>query len=422
MHPLPDQRIIRRLTSSAEGMYPMRLSLAALKSMKDDRPYAVLFLMNSLYYMIVAAFMPYLPAYYRSLGFSMLQIGVLAAIGSICAILIQPVWSNLSDRLGNRLLVLRIVIAGSLVTVLLFSLPRAFIGLFLVVTLFQSFFTAIMPVQDAISLTYCNQGGRSYAGIRMGGTVGYALLVMGTGYLASTGTGMGRLVALAAVVFLAMMALTRSMPRDDSGAVRGRLTSLGTLLRNRRLVAFLMFAFAYYLGLAFIFSFVSVHIRNMGLSNQYIGYAMFIAAVSEIPVLVLIDRVLRRMSPARIMLASGLVLAVRLLLTSQATDFAGIALAQCLHGLCYMTVFYSGMQFINREVSAELKASGVGLLALIQSGLASILSSVAGGWLADRMSIPRVMLLDAVFVLIVTAVGFGVYLLRNRIPYLRPTA
>ena len=401
----------------------MRLSLSALKSMKDDRPYSVLFLMNFLYYMIVAAFMPYLPAYYRSLGFSLLQIGVLAAIGSICAILIQPIWSSLSDRMGNRLLVLRIVIAGSLVTVLMFSLPRAFFGWFLVVILFQSFFTSIMPVQDAISLTYCNQGGRSYAGIRMGGTVGYALLVMGsTGYLASTGTGMGRLVALAAVGFLAMMALTRFMPRDDSGAVRGRLTSLGTLLRNRRLVAFLMFAFAYYLGLAFIFSFVSVHIRNMGLSNQYIGYAMFIAAVSEIPVLVLIDRVLRRMSPARIMLASGLVLAVRLMLMAQATDFAGIALAQCLHGLCYMTVFYSGMQFINREVPAELKASGVGLLALIQSGLASILSSVAGGWLADRMSIPRVMRLDAAFVFSVTVVGIGIYLLRNRIPYLRPSA
>jgi hypothetical protein len=56
---------------------------------KSDRAYAVLFLMNSLYYMVVSTYMPYMTAYYRSLGFSMLQVGVLASVGSFCAILIS---------------------------------------------------------------------------------------------------------------------------------------------------------------------------------------------------------------------------------------------------------------------------------------------------------------------------------------------
>ena len=387
---------------------------------KSDGAYSVLFLMNSLYYMVVSTFMPYMTAYYRSLGFSMMQVGVLASVGSICAILVQPLWSNLSDRIGNRRIVLRILLAGSFFTVLLYLLPRTFWGLLVVVTLFQAFFTAVMPVHDAISLTYCNQRGKSYAFVRSGGTIGYTILVFFTGRLAGeTTVGMSSLFIMAAGGFLLMLILTRFMPQDGNGVANRRLASVGTLLRNRRLVLFLLYAFAYQLGFVFIYSFGPINIRNLGMSNQHIGYSMAIAAVSELPVLLFIDKVLKRHSPARIMLLSGFVLAIRLMLTAVATDFADIALAYSLHGLCYMTSFYCGIQFINREVPAELKASGVGLLSLIQVGFASIFSSIGGGWLSDRLTIPTVFRLDAVFIFTLAATGTAVYLLRNRIPFLR---
>ncbi len=400
----------------------MRLMPASLRSSRPDYPYFVLFLMNSLFFMVTSMFGPYLSAYYRALNFSMVQIGVLAAVGSVSTILIQPFWSNLSDRLGNRLLVLRIVLFGSMATILLFTLPGSFIGLFAVVVAFQVFFTSIMPVQDAISLTYCNQKKKSYAGVRIGGTIGYAILVVFAGRLAGDSTaGMRRSFLIAAGGFLIMLLLTRFMPRDDMGVAKSRITSIGALLKNRRLVLFFLYAFVFQFGISFIFSFVSVHIRNLGLSNAYIGYAMFISATSEIPVLFFIDRVLKKRSPTQLLLFSGFALVLRLVLTSQATDFAGIALAQACHGLCFMTAFYCKMQFINREVPAELKASGLGLLSLIQAGFASILSSVGGGWLADRLSIPTVMRLDAVFVLLMTASATVVYLFRKKIPFLRQT-
>ncbi len=142
----------------------MHQTSATHKTSSFDAPYFVLFMMNALYFMVASTFTPYLAAYYRALDFSMLEVGVLAAVGSVSSILIQPFWSHLSDRLGNRLKVLRIVLLGSTASILLFMLPRSFVGLFLVVVVFQAFFTAVMPVQDAISLTYCNQRRKSYAG------------------------------------------------------------------------------------------------------------------------------------------------------------------------------------------------------------------------------------------------------------------
>lgn len=398
----------------------MRQKSDTQRTSSFDTPYFVLFMMNALYFMVASTFTPYLAAYYRALDFSMLEVGALAAVGSVSSILIQPFWSHLSDRMGNRLLVLRIVLVGCTATILLFLLPRSFVGLFLVVVVFQAFFTAVMPVQDAISLTYCNQRRKSYAGVRVGGTIGYALLVIFAGKIVGNDADtMRRMFLMASAGFFLMLLLTRSMPRDDTGVASRRIASIGVLLRNRRFALFLLWAFAFQVGISFIFSFLPVHIRNLGLSTTHIGYAMCISAVSELPVLLLLDRVLKKRSPAQLLLFAGAALVVRLVLTSVATDFTGIALAQVFHGACFMTAFYCNMQLVNREVPSELKASGLGLLALVQSGMASILSSIGGGWLSDHLSIPAVMRLDAIFVSVLVATATLVYLFRARIPFLR---
>ena len=362
-----------------EGQNTMQLT-AVFRDLSKDRTYRRLFYMNALFFMVVSVFLPYLPAYYQSLGFSMVQIGVLASLRSVSAILIQPFWSYVSDRTGNRLRVLRIVLAGSLVAIILFSLPRTFAGFFLVVLLFNAMFTSVMPIQNAVSLNYCNESRKSYAGIRIGGTVGYALLVIFAGRLIESGdSSMTRSFLLAAGGFLIMLLVTVALPKGGDRIAKQQLSSVRTLLANRRLVVFLAYMFFLQMGMSFLLSFLSVHIRNLGLGTTHIGIAMCLSAASEIPVLLLIDSALRRASPARLILTATFFLAVRLVLTASATGFLGIAFAQLFHGLGFMTAFYSGLQFVNREVPDELKASGVGLLTLVQAGFASILSSVAGG-------------------------------------------
>ena len=385
-----------------------------------QRTFITLILMNALYFMMFSMVMPYLPAYYQTLGLSMFQIGILASIGSICSILVQPLWSHTSDRIGDRIKVLRILLAGALITVTLFILPSGFIGLFLVIALFQAFNTAVMPVQDAISLNYSNETGKRYSVIRMGGTIGFSLTIVFAGKLAGdTAADMHRSFLVAAGVFLIMLLLTRFLPRPERYVARSKPASFRILLGNRKLLAFLLFLFCYQFGSSFLFGFLSVHIRNLGLSNTMVGVAWLISALSEIPVLLLVDRVLKKHSPPRLLLVAGLMLAVRLFLTSSATGFVGIAVAQCFHGLSMMTSFYAGMQFINREIPEELKASGVGLLTLIQAGLAPILSSLTGGWLADQLSIPVVLRFNMVFVLACTLGGFILYTFRGRILFFR---
>ncbi len=104
---------------------------------------------------------------------------------------------------------------------------------------------------------------------------------------------MRRMFLMASAGFFVMLLMTRSMPRDDTGVASRRIASIACCSATA-VCALLLWAFAFQVGISFIFSFLSIHIRNLGLSTTYIGYAMCISAVSELPVLLIIDRVLKK--------------------------------------------------------------------------------------------------------------------------------
>lgn len=54
-----------------------------------------------LFYGTLGAVMPYLPIYYRFLGVSDAQIGILGAISPAITFLVSPLWGALADTTGN---------------------------------------------------------------------------------------------------------------------------------------------------------------------------------------------------------------------------------------------------------------------------------------------------------------------------------
>ena len=84
------------------------------------KKYLDLYVVNGMYWVTAAAFLPFIGAYYTSIGMSEGQVGVLAAVFPLPALAIQPIWAYLSDRTGKRKRMLLILCVGSGVSVLLF--------------------------------------------------------------------------------------------------------------------------------------------------------------------------------------------------------------------------------------------------------------------------------------------------------------
>ena len=109
-----------------------------------------LFLINVSFWVACGSCAPFLSAYYKRIGLSFTQIGVLLAIGPIFAIFIQPLWAMLSDRTGRRKLLLILLALCTAGAYLLYYLGTSFAVCLLAVLVVSLFSLALLPLCDAL--------------------------------------------------------------------------------------------------------------------------------------------------------------------------------------------------------------------------------------------------------------------------------
>lgn len=137
---------------------------------------------NTFVYVAMSVYGPYITVHYSHLGMDSFQIGILSALGPMSAVLIQPFWALLSDKTGNYIRILRLLTFGSMVTVLFYFFSRSFFSLLFVTFLYVSFSTALIPLGDAVTVSYLASKNYSFSHVRIGGTIGFAICVVLAGH------------------------------------------------------------------------------------------------------------------------------------------------------------------------------------------------------------------------------------------------
>lgn len=127
-------------------------------------PLAGLTVINGLALAVGTGFQTWLPAFYRSIGQSLLAAGALTAVMSVATLVAQPLGGTLSDRFGRRA-----VVVGALLgmggCLLLFALAPA-LWLLLLASVLFGFWGSLMP---PVSMVYASE---LAAGQRTGMAVG----------------------------------------------------------------------------------------------------------------------------------------------------------------------------------------------------------------------------------------------------------
>lgn len=359
---------------------------------------------NTLAYVATSVFGPFLTAHYASLGISNLQIGILTAIGPLSAMVIQPTWALISDKSGSRVGVLKVAVLGATLCVLLYMLGTNFWSLAIITFLYVSFQSPILPMGDAITVNYLQRTPYRYSFVRMGGTLGFALCTVLSGLFIRKNPNLS--FALGAIFFFLLFITVCRMPKVQQDSVKREKKKLnfGSLFRNKKILFVLFMACSIQVALSCYNSFLGVYIRDMGMGSAHIGLASMTSALSEVPILLIIDKVMRRVSIKKILLFSGFMTTVRLLLLAGASNMGMIIIAQLFQSFSYMTVHYSSITFINQEVEEDLKTSGQMLLALVQGGLGSILGNILGGYLSGIIGMNSTFFIYAGFVFSVTVI------------------
>lgn len=370
------------------------------RNKKAFRIFLILFAFNALFYVPGATFGAYIGVYYQSKGLSVSQIGMLSAIGPLLALVMQPLWGICSDRRGKHLLVLRLALVGSAAGVLFYYSAHTF-SMFAVCVLIYTFFNcAIGPIGDAVVVDMAQENGLKFSSIRLGGTLAYSVAVIFAGmYLKDHPTAS---FGITAVAWLVMLGITFFMKGGVKKYRSGEKVSVLPLLKNRKLLFVLVYACIFQIVLGCYGSFLGLVVTDMGYDRVTIGRLMCVSALSEVPVLLCISYVSRKVRVEYLLLIAGAAMVVRIWLPLTGS-ITGIFLGQALQGMTYMIMYYSCVMFMNQNLPRQLQGTGQSLFYMVQTGIASTFSNIVGGWLGGKIGLLQTYFIYGLALLIVTA-------------------
>ena len=343
---------------------------------------ASILLANAFVYVCPAIYATFLSAYFTRTGLSAGEMGILFSLSPLMYLMASPLWARLADRTGKRKQVLALVCTGSAVALLLLYRCRSFISTLAAMLLLNVFVTSLVPLSDSIVLMRSKALGIPFSRVRLGGTLGYAIVVILCGFFLH-GTG-AIMFPIAAASFLLYAALILTFPQesaaDSSIAHHARAPLSQGLLRQLQPEFWFVLAFAFlgYTGLSVLSAYFGAFLVGLGYGHLEIAIASTFSALSEVPTLLLMHRLVQRQPIMRLLCLCCIAFALRLALISLGI-LPLIYAASTLQSVSYMPLYYCCVTYVSEHLPASQQSQGQSLLVLCQSGLGGLTGYLLGG-------------------------------------------
>ena len=345
------------------------------------------------YYVTNCMYQSYMSLYYTAIAFTSAQIGAINAGVALASMAFQPVWGTLGDRAKNRGLLLAALAVASAASVFLFTRFTGFVPLLLLACLFSCFYTSLQPMGDSIILKELDRRNLPFGPFRLAGGLAFAVAGMIFGRLLDA-PGREMLVPVYTAALCLVTALSAlSLPRTAGGQSKGKKMRFSALFKQKELMALLAFMAPVQITMGYFYTFFSPHFVALeGGSSAKLGLCYFLSACSEVPFLLMADKLFDRYGALKLMRFSAVTLAIRWLMLGLSGNVCVAMASQLLHGWGFIVMTVCMAKYISRSVPEELQASGQMLLAIVSFGIAGAFGNLAGGLLAGWMGRQNVFL------------------------------
>ncbi|MBK8120232.1 MAG: MFS transporter [Sulfuritalea sp.] len=336
------------------------------------------------YFAFVGAFQPYFALYLQSIGLSAGRIAVLMSLGQFMRLLAPLLWSWLADSGGRRLRIVVVSTAASLAGFSVVFLTQEFVGLLVGMAVLHFFWSASLPLVEALTLGHLAASPERYGRIRLWGSVGFIAAVMGVGWLLdSLPIGSQLWVCWVLLLGTFLSTLTLAEVRAHAGQVAGPILDV---LRQRK-VAFL-FAAGLLMTAAHgaLYVFYSIHLVAHGYGKTLVGLLWTLGVVAEIVVFLLMPRISVRVSMRWILLACFALAVLRFVLIGWTVEFIGfLVFAQLLHGASFGAHHAATMAALNRWFVPGQQARAQALYGSVAYGAGGMGGALLAGALWDSL-------------------------------------
>jgi PPP family 3-phenylpropionic acid transporter len=348
------------------------------------------------YFAFVGAFAPYFTLYLQDIGQSAWEIGVLMSVPQVMRLLAPNLWGWLADHLGRRAAVVKFAALGSALGFCGFFFTREYLPMLAAMTLVWFFWSAALPLVEAMTLDCLAGQTERYGRIRLWGSVGFIASVLGLGaaldYLPIAAVLWACLFILASVL---ASAWTLAEPKVGAG---GTAPPVADQLRRPEVMALLAACFFMSVAHGPLYVFYSIHLVDHGYDKMAVGLLWSLGVVAEIIVFMAMPRLMRRFTLRSILLASFGLAVLRFLLIGWAADHALVLLfAQILHGATFGAYHAGAMAALIRWFAPAQQARVQGVYGSISFGAGGMVGGLVSGQSWDTLGAGMTFTLASLF-------------------------
>lgn len=331
------------------------------------------------YFAFIGAFSPYFGLYLQSLSFSAWDIGLLMSQMQLMRMFGPNLWGWLADRFGHRLAIIRLAGAISLVGFASFFWLDRLHGMLLAMAVLAFFWSAALPLVETLTFDHLRQGRGEYSRIRLWGSIGFIVAVMGTGAVLDIWPPVGVLwVCLAILSGILLLALL--VPESPPVEHPHDAPPIGRILRQPRVIALMASSFAMSAAHGALYVFYSIHLSDSGYSKTEVGLLWSLGVVAEIIVFMAMVRLSRHFSLRSLLLASFACAVVRFVMIGWGVEFLLVMLfAQLLHGMTFGAHHAASIAAVNQWFPGKAQGRGQALYSSLSFGAGGLLGALVAG-------------------------------------------
>jgi PPP family 3-phenylpropionic acid transporter len=339
-------------------------------------------------YAALGSVIPFLSLFFSRAGQRGVQIGLLTTIGAMTALLAAPLWGRLADGLGRPLRLVQIGVASSVIAYGLLSHQSTFGWFAVMVGLEAIGSSAVNPLSDAFVVRMTGGAQGSFGGVRLWGSLGWAVMVLASGWLIER-QGIGviffayALFGIGGVLLLQWLLPDQANPATVTGDSLHLWAVAHDLFQRRAMVGLVAAMVLIDLLGVGVSQFEPLFLDRLGARETLIGLIYTLAALVELPGMMWADWLVRRFGPGRVLRLSLLVGMARSGLVLLWPSVPVIVGSGLLRGIYYAFNIVGLTVLATTQAPRQQEATILALFAVVLPNLSNLLGAAPAGLIFD---------------------------------------
>jgi PPP family 3-phenylpropionic acid transporter len=289
------------------------------------------------------------------------------------------IWGHIADQTGRRTSIVQIAAAGSVLVFAGVFVSDSFWWLFAVMAALSFFWSASLPLVEAMTLSHLGERSDAYGRIRLWGSVGFIVMVVGLGY-AFDYVSISWLPWAVLAVMLGIVASARTIPESEILPHPSDDHSVWAIVKRPEVASLLAACLLMAVTHGPYYTFYSIYLVDHGYDKSTVGWLWALGVLCEIGIFLIVPRIFARVTPRQLILASFALAALRFLVIAWGVQSAWLVWgAQTLHAFSFGTYHAAAVALIHLHFRGRHQARGQALYTSLSYGVGGTIGGLASG-------------------------------------------